>query len=245
MALRLARDISPDDRHAIWIRVAERIYDEQVRQGWRHRVFRLMRATFANNAELSGQGGFLFNWMAENYVDASLMVIRRELDVQAGTENLRNLLEDIVEHPDVLTRARYRSQWRSSDESLVNRAFDSFQPIMNPGSPEGDYIDPAVVRKDLETASEDAERIRIYAERTRAHRTAEQGIDNPITYRELHQAIADVRRIVGKYYALLTLRSVVQWEPEPQYDTMAALTKPWITDPKAVRAAAKAEREHE
>jgi hypothetical protein len=64
MALRLPRDISPDDRHANWVRVAERIYDEQVHQGWRHRIFRLMRATFAKNTDLASEGGFLFNWTA-------------------------------------------------------------------------------------------------------------------------------------------------------------------------------------
>ena len=38
------------------------------------------------------------------------MLVRRELDVHAGTENLRNLPEDIIEHPGVLTRARYLAQ---------------------------------------------------------------------------------------------------------------------------------------
>ena len=40
--------------------------------------------------------------------ESALMVVRRELDIQAGTENLRNLLEDIVSHADVLCRGRCR-----------------------------------------------------------------------------------------------------------------------------------------
>ena len=39
--------------------------------------------------------------MVENYVDSALMLIRQELDRQAGTENLRNLLFDMIEHPTV------------------------------------------------------------------------------------------------------------------------------------------------
>jgi hypothetical protein len=88
------------------VRVIGRIHDEQVNQGWRHQLFRLVRGVFTTNRQLSDQGGFLFNWMADNYVEAALMLVRRELDIQAGTENLRNLLEDIAEHPDVLARAR-------------------------------------------------------------------------------------------------------------------------------------------
>ena len=109
MALRLVKDASDDDRHAAWVSVAERIYVEQVNHAWRHYLFRLLRCVFSVNTKLSDEGGFIFNWAAENYVDASLMLIRRELDVQAGTENLCNLLEDIIEHPAVLNRAHYLS----------------------------------------------------------------------------------------------------------------------------------------
>ncbi len=124
MALRIPNAASTDERFA-----AERIYNEQVSQGWRHQLFRVVRAVFENNARLSEEGGFIFNWMAENYVDAALMLIRRELDVQAGTENLRNLLEDIIDHPYVLTRARYVGRWQPGDLDIANRAFDSFGPI--------------------------------------------------------------------------------------------------------------------
>ncbi|MBF8301299.1 MAG: hypothetical protein HW394_1669, partial [Acidobacteria bacterium] len=88
--------------------------------------------------------------MAENYLDAALMVIRRELDVQDGTENLRNLLDDIIEHPEVLTRDRYLRQWKRKDDFLANRAFDSFHPAKVADSPGDDYIAPDVVTADLD-----------------------------------------------------------------------------------------------
>lgn len=241
MSLRLPRETSADDRHAAWIRVVERIHDEQVKQGWRHQMFRLCRAVFNNNSALSRSGGFLFNWMAENYLDAALMVVRRELDVRDGTENLRNLLEDIIDYPDVLTRARYRRQWKRDDEFLSNRAFDSFRPVRVAGSSADDYIDPAAVRADLESLVADSERLRVYAERTRAHRTPEQGIDTSITFRDLHQAIADVRAVVRKYNALLTLSTVANWEPVAQYDTLEPFSLVWMSDPETVSRDAAAE----
>lgn len=174
------------------------------------------------NPQLSDEGGFVFNWAAENYLDASLMVIRRELDVQSGTENLRNLLEDVIEHPRVLTRARYRAQW-TSDGGRADLAFDSFRPVRVPDVQERDHVDPQVVRADIEQVVADSERLRVYAERTRAHRTpGEHGVDKTITFRDLHQAIDGIRRVVGKYYALLTLCSVADWEPSPGYDTISA-----------------------
>ena len=91
MTLRLGT-LSDDLRYDAWTRIVERIYHEQVNQAWSHYMFRLLRAIFITNKKLSDEGGFVFEWMVENYVDAALMLLRRELDQQAGTENLRNLL---------------------------------------------------------------------------------------------------------------------------------------------------------
>ena len=241
MALNLKPTTGAPQRYEVWLRVAERSSDEQVAQGWRHRVFRLYRAVFETNEELSREGGFLLNWATENYVDAALMVVRRELDLQAGTENLRNLLDDIAQFPDVLNRERYRSNWQELEWARADEVFDRFGIIRVPSNPLLDHIDPAIVRADLARLVNDGERLRTFAERTRAHRTPEQGVDRSITFQDLHQAIDDVRLIVGKYYALLTARSRSDWEPEPQFSTVAPFMRPWVTDPQAVDEAAKRE----
>lgn len=241
MTLRLG-DVSDDDRFQVWVRVVKRIYHEQVDQVWGHYMFRLLRAVFATNQRLSDEGGFIFSWLAENYVHAALMLLRRELDQQAGTENLRNLLFDIIEHPGALTRARYRATWGADapfERARADRAFDSFAPRRVDGNPDADCIDPAVVRTDLDGMIRDAERLREYAERTRAHRTPERNADtSDITFQALHDAISDVRRVVGKYYALITQSSIAKWQPVPQYDTIAPFMQPWVTDRRAIAEAA-------
>ena len=243
MALRLPKSCPSDDRHAAWVRVVERMYGEQVNQGWHDQLFRLVRAVFSTNQSLSAEGGFLFTWIAENYIDASLMLVRRELDVQAGTENLRNLLEDISEHSEVLTRARYIAQWlrKLGETRLANREYDSFNPVRASESRDADYIDPELVKADLDQAVADAERLRIFAERTRAHRTPKQGVDVTLTLNDLHHTLVDLRRIIGKYYALLTLKSVADWELVVQFDMIAPFIKTWVTDAGAVARAADKE----
>lgn len=98
MALCL-EDLDADARYDAWSRIVERIYREQVNQAWSHYMFRLLRAVFTTNPSLSEKGGFIFEWMVSNYVDAALMLIRRELDKTNGTENLKNLLLDLIEPP--------------------------------------------------------------------------------------------------------------------------------------------------
>ena len=243
MSLNLQKDISDDERHAAWTRVIERIYTEQANHAWSHYMFRLLQAVFDKNERLSEEGGFIFDWMAENYVDSALMLLRRELDQQAGVENLWNLLQDIMDHHGVLTRARYCAAWGKGgrfDVEMANRAFNLFSPKRVAENPGLDFIDPVLVRADLEQVVADAGRLRGYAERTRAHRTPERGVDtSDITFHALHKAIADVRRVVAKFYALLTLSSIAEWEAVPQFDTIGPFVRPWVLDRDAVEVAAK------
>jgi hypothetical protein len=106
------------------------------------------------------------------------------------------------------------------------------------GSAADDHIDPAVARADLDRAVADADRVRVFAERTRAHRTPNQGIDNALTFRGLHEAIANIRTVVEKYQLLLTLTTTLNWEPVAQYDQIEAFERAWVTDRAAVERAA-------
>jgi hypothetical protein len=245
MALRLLPNISADDRFAEWTRVCERAYAEQINQGWRHRMFRLLRAVFNKNAALAADGGYIVNWAAAMYLDAALMCIRREIDSQAGAENLRNLLDDIAQTPTVLTRARHVAQWPRDDQDMAHGAFDSFNPIRIAGDPATDHIDPAIVRADLDSLVEDVERLRTFAERTRAHRSPPQGIDPTITFRDVHPAIRDIRQVLAKYYEILTSKPIIVWEPSPPFDPIAAFTTPSFVDRDAVALAAEEDRKAE
>ena len=100
------------------------------------------------------------------------------------------------------------------------------------------------MRADLEQVIGDAERLREYAERTRAHRTPERNVNtSDVTFQALHKAIADIRRVIEKYYAVLTLKSIARWDPVPQYDTIGPFMAPWVVDREGVAAAADEDSE--
>jgi len=230
MALRLPGITTDDERLDAWCAIVERIRTEQTAQAWQHKIFRAFRTVFETNQRLSEEGGFLFNTIAETYVDSALMLIRREWDLQNSTENLRNLLDDIGSHPEVLTRARYLAKWGSDQGDMANRSFDTFSPIRILGAPERDHIDPLMVRADLDRGRTDAEQLRGYAERTRAHRTPMRGVDPSFTFADLHNAIDDTRAIIKKYYAMLTQKVITEWEPVEQFDLIAPFLDPWVVN---------------
>jgi hypothetical protein len=237
MGLRLD-GLEDDARYDAWIRIIRRIYDEQVAQAWGHYMFRLLRAVFVTNRRLSEEGGFIFEWAVHNYVDATLMLLRRELDGQAGTESLLNLLFDVIEHPTVVNRARYRARCRPELRWHANQYFDVYGLVRIHGRPEADHIDPARIRADLDRVATGAEHLRVYAERTRAHRTPGAGVDTAgLTFEALHEALGSIRDIIAKYYGLLTHGSIAQWEAVPQFSTIQPFTRPWVEDPDAVERA--------
>lgn len=230
----MLNDISDDERYDEWRRIIERIYEEHVGQGWNHYMFRLLRAVYQANDDLAERGGFVLDWLVRNYVDASLMVLRRELDRQSGTENLRNLLLDIADHPSVLTRARHKSRLSPDsvfNEGFADRTFDGYEPQRDPEDHEADFIDPSIVQSDLSGMESKVNRLRDYAERTRAHRTPERGINTEdMTFGDLHDAITETRSLIAKYYMMLTLSGPGNWEPIPQYDTLDPFLTPWVLE---------------
>lgn len=217
------------------------MYQEHIWHAWNHKMFRVVRAVFDTNEELSNEGGFLFQWMADGYLDASLMLLRRELDLADGTENLRNLLLDMQDHAPVISRSRYHSRVSPNsclDAGFIDRLFDGFRPFKVEGDSNKDHFDPVQIKADLDQVTKDAEAVRVYAERTRAHRTpTPKGEPLNVTIGEMHTTILDIRRVVGKYYTLLTQNSISDWEPAAQFSILKPFEKPWVLDAKAVNQA--------
>jgi hypothetical protein len=240
MGLRLDH-LDDTQRLEAWARIIKRIYDEQVEHAWGHYMFRLVRAVFSTNPWLSAEGGFIFEWIVRNYVDANLMLLRRELDIQNNTENLRNLLLDICDHSTVITRASYLARWgpkQPVERWHANRAFDHFTLVKIAGHPDADYVDPDAIKADLDRVSAGAEELRQYAERTRAHRTPEAKFDPAVTtFGAVHQTLDSVREVIRKYYALITQGIIDRWEAVPQFNTIRPFERPWVTDPEAVKRA--------
>jgi hypothetical protein len=201
-------------------------------------MFRLLRAVITLNPRLAEVGGFFANWIVANYVDSTLMLLRRELDRQDGTECLLQLLYDILDHPTVVTRTRFVANWSANTRPrLANESFSEYA-----GNTEGEYISDAMIREDLDRLRE-AEDLRVHAEQTRAHRTPTRSIDpREMTFYDLHKALLTVRDVVGKYREVLGLGTMSPWQPVAQFSVIEPFLHPWIHDPDAVKRLSEEDR---
>lgn len=230
MAQRNMALLSDTDLHADWVTWIQRAYDELIRQGWRHKMFRLMRGIYEQNADLRANGGFFLNWAADNYVAASAMALRRELDDQHGSQNLYHLLQEVRQRPEVVSRRKHRETWTGNSEYwTADKAFDQLPIIRVAANPDGDHIDPDVVAIDLRTLrSQDG--VIEHIQTTIAHRAPMRAGAEVPTFADLHAAINVVREVFSRYYLILTHASVTSFEPMEQFNLFAPFRSAWITD---------------
>jgi hypothetical protein len=167
--------------------------------------------------------------MFDNYVVGAAMTFRRELD-KAGKENMQTLLHEIEARPEVLSRARYRTLWGPNryEHWGPDAAFDELPIVKIDADSAHDHLDPEAVRADRLTLEEATESVRVYVERTYAHRA--RGEPGTVTFTQFDAAIDAVAEVFKKYYTIITLKALIDTEPVPQYDTHECFTFPWIDE---------------
>ena len=230
MPQRNVDDLSDDELYRDWVAWIERIYAKTVNQSWNYRMFRLVAGLFEQNTQLQQVGGFVWDWLAQNYVAGASMTLRRELDRQAGTENLLGLLHELQERPSVIDRSRFRATWGSDDDWEADRAFDTYPFEKCEANRSHDHVDPIAISKDIEDLGNLTAKVREHVEQTIAHRTPTRRGPKPVTFEEFHAALRAIDQMFRKYYGLLTHKSVAQTEPVVQFNEFEAFEFPWIQD---------------
>jgi catechol 2,3-dioxygenase-like lactoylglutathione lyase family enzyme len=156
------------------------------------------------------------------------MTLRRELDHQK-TANLRHLLHEMEERPQVMTRRRYRALWPEADRHHrvwgPDRDFERHQIMRVPDDPERDHIAAEEFRSDREQLIAQTEVVREFVERTFAHRSPDKPAT--VTLKQVHDAVDAIVEMFKKYYALFTASSLATHRPIAQYDTHECFTFPW------------------
>lgn len=229
MPQRRLPDISDDQLYAEWIEWIERIYNETVELAWNRRVFRDIGRVFQYNTHLQERGGSLWDWMRTNYIAGAAMSFRREVDRQGGTLNLRNLLFEIEKRPGVMSRRRYYEKWGPATSPFQEQrrveAFELFKPVSVSDDDMDDHIDPSLVRQDRVELESNTKFVQDFVEQTIAHRG--RGGMVTVSMQRFNETIDGLMIVVEKYLSMLTLNSVAQFEPAPQYNTHEPFTFPW------------------
>lgn len=197
--------------------------------------FRDLTFFFHENPRLNEIGGDVYQWLLGMWAHDALMGIRRELDDQTNTVNLRQMLYEMKDRPEVLTRRRYLAFLQPGDsdwlvESL-NHQFDERGYVKaHTEDSLDDYLDPVVINADRETLEQGTQAAFAYAQQMVAHRTPVDTIEIKIA--EIHSAIDAIEPMLQKYYCILKCVSIGTATPTFQYDWTAPFKFAWYVPSK-------------
>jgi hypothetical protein len=211
-----------------WRNDIERITQDGHELFFLRRQFREIAELYESNPRLQTDGSNLWIWLQTTYASAILIRLRREVDGQANTVNLRTLLEEVEKRPDVVTRARIDSREPELDPRIVRRLSEQFSKHWVGATATGradDCIDHSIVRTDrlaLETASAELDEM---TSRTLAHRAREHSEQSTIG--GIDRLFDLIENLLQKYIGLLKGVALMNVEPTAQYDTFAPFMFPW------------------
>ena len=155
--------------------------------------------------------------------------IRRQLDRDPRSISFHNLLADISDHPEVMTRDRHVALWQDDDprewakeawESEAQANYDRFAESGN------DVIDPARTKADLDRLREIAKPVVKFVNKAVAH-TDEQALGSTSTYAELNAVIDELGELLKKYSSLLTATIFGALVPVHQQEWRQAFRVAW------------------
>jgi len=130
--------------------------------------------------------GTWFEHYARMYLSKQAMAARRVMDTDEKAESFRRILLAMEESPQVFNRDRFMAKFSESDEWIRGERIAMFEKLR---SPNGDWVDPEVIRYLRETLEADVDNLVTYATRVVAH-PDKRGAT--LTWGELRKAIDDL-----------------------------------------------------
>lgn len=208
-----------------WRRQFETIKNEAQTLIIDHYIFKEVKTIIANNPTAK-KGSSFHSWLGRLYSSAALIGIRRLTSRRRGDVSLWNLLEDIKERNQFISRDRHVALWLeaySNEESWLGVANRDFDRLSGEGT---DCLSKGAIKRDLAELKKVTETIKEFATGRVAHYSPKEPAAAP-TYGHLESAFECLEKLVIKYGILLN-GSTAPLLPTWQYDWKAIFRAPWL-----------------
>lgn len=184
-----------------------------------------------NNKSIASPPDF-HEWIARNYYEAALMSIRRLLDNHKDAISLRNLLNEMMDNTNLISKKWYLDQIKD-DKVLIEEAgltTKSFAEdyFAETHTTNGEKLSPKLVRDDIRKLDQAGSKLSVFIDNTLAHKNKGPKGSMSIKTKNIEQAIKQVEEITIKYLELFGKGGYDSLCPTWQYDWQVIFTKPWI-----------------
>lgn len=215
--------MTPDERYLSWVEQIDRIANDVVALHHHRQIWRRV-------GEITQQAALppstFFDALSAWYATSQMTAVRRLVDRDRRALSLRRLLDDLIEHPTVMSRERHVALWlRDPAEEWTEREGNASYGHFADAT--GERLNIAAIEADRDRAVEAADAIKHYVDQRVAHRDLQPVAEVP-TWREVDAAIDAFAEIVTKYTGLLKATHWAQFEPVIQYDWEAPFRRAWL-----------------
>ena len=204
-----------------WKRWLQHIYNEIVEMALDRHVYREVRAMIASNTDLQVPSTF-YGWMNRAYVADMAVAIRRQTDRDRRSISLLRLIQDVRDHPEVISRRRYVGLYDPGRmRTLGHRTFERYA-----GSG-AIQINPTVIRKHERELLAAERKLRRFVNKHVAHRSRHPMRRLP-TYGDLDTCLDLLERLLKEYKLLIEGVGLSRVVPVFQYDWKKPFRVAWI-----------------
>lgn len=161
-----------------------------------------------------------WDWMGAAHVESMVMAIRRQTDQNARSVSLHNLLAEIRDHPQALSRQNVLAMLSPEVRPFGSARFDLFI------GPSAAHVDPQVVAAELAALDQQTDVVRRYANKRVAHHD-ERGPTTIPTFTDLDDALDVIVGLFTRYLAVLQCLEFAG-DPEFTHDWTVIFREPWI-----------------
>lgn len=230
MASKLVAEMAPEDLLNRWRDHIATCADDWIYELQNRTRYRAVDRLLARTLHRGGRTDQTRGWLETLWVTDAVMAVRRAMDDQSGVINIRHLLFELEQRPEVATREEFMTWarisanvgvcWCGADEqeALATSRFESFPLIRYPrlhqwDGGERDHIAPEAVRADRQVLEAETRLVFNYAQRLVAHRT-------PMKHHHMDRqpvvaAIDSVWRTIQRYYLYISGEPLTPKTPRP------------------------------
>lgn len=210
-----------------WIRWIDILYHEVIHLFANKAVFNKVQKIIKNNPRIQKPSAF-YEYYGINYGISVLMSIRRLLEPNKSGISFFELLSDILNNNNLITRKYYKSLYKNSvlPDDRIEKDFDRFAGKRGKYK---DFLDKKIVENDILDINRTINIIKNFVDKKVAHldRTPPRKL---ITFKEAEDCIDFIGNLLKKYLLILKAVNLIALEPTFQYDWEIIFTEKWIPD---------------
>lgn len=208
-----------DPKLAKWIGWLDPIEEDITQLVWSKSIYLKLTGIITTNPEIH-HGNRFWNWISTNYVESSLMGMRRQTDNGPDTITLFKLISDIEENSTLITREFHKSLYPAGRQCYADAVFDE---LASRGST---HYPQASAERDKQSLENLRDSFESYVDRRLAH--LDKRPPSKIgQFQDVYEGIDTLERLL-KHHCLLLRAQDVELLPVVQYDWKSIFRVPWI-----------------